>query len=551
MKIYNISIGLNSTILLGSALLISPIAEAQTQAKDTTMNRTVVVEQEYNPDIRDAWKINRLPKVEDPVIVSKKVEYDTTSLPIESLPVTAMKIQTKKEEQKQAEQGYARLGYGNYGNLDARINYLFNLSQRDRLTLFGTMDGMNGQLTKLQHETINQTEEKWDARFYRTQAGTNYLHQFNLLDLDISAKWQQENFNYGSNLMESGASDKQAYTSGEMHIGIESKDETLPLQFSAETNFLIFNKKYSVSGASAKENIVQTKANVAGKIDDQSKVNISMQMDNLFYSSQFENYTSLQLNPYYEFKNDNWQLHLGAHTDLAFNYGKSVRVAPDIAVNYLFADSYILYASATGGKMINDFRRMEQIHPYSNPEIRMSDSYEQLNATIGMKSSPFTGFWFNLYGGYKTVADDISPTYNGMITFTQGKTKSLLAGLKLSYQYKNLFDVSAEGCAYHWDKTDEDLLLIQKPAFNLKLNANTQVTSKLNLKIGYDYTRRTSVAEATMPTISNLTMGGYYALSQHISIYAKVENLLNKKLEYYYSYPAERINFIGGLSFHF
>ena len=34
-----------------------------TQPKDTTMNRTVVVEQEYNPDILDASKVNVLPKV--------------------------------------------------------------------------------------------------------------------------------------------------------------------------------------------------------------------------------------------------------------------------------------------------------------------------------------------------------------------------------------------------------------------------------------------------------------------------------------------------------
>lgn len=37
-------------------------AQAQTQPQDTTMNRTVVVEQEYNPDIMDASKVNVLPR---------------------------------------------------------------------------------------------------------------------------------------------------------------------------------------------------------------------------------------------------------------------------------------------------------------------------------------------------------------------------------------------------------------------------------------------------------------------------------------------------------
>ena len=41
-----------------------------TQPKDTTMNRTVVVEQEYNPDILDASKVNVLPKVEEPTVTT-------------------------------------------------------------------------------------------------------------------------------------------------------------------------------------------------------------------------------------------------------------------------------------------------------------------------------------------------------------------------------------------------------------------------------------------------------------------------------------------------
>ena len=52
-------------ILAGTMLVsLSLGAQAQTQPQDTTMNRTVVVEQEYNPDIMDASKVNVLPKVE-------------------------------------------------------------------------------------------------------------------------------------------------------------------------------------------------------------------------------------------------------------------------------------------------------------------------------------------------------------------------------------------------------------------------------------------------------------------------------------------------------
>ena len=66
-------------ILAGTMLVsLSLGAQAQTQPQDTTMNRTVVVEQEYNPDIMDASKVNVLPRVEPPTVSKKAVEYDAT-----------------------------------------------------------------------------------------------------------------------------------------------------------------------------------------------------------------------------------------------------------------------------------------------------------------------------------------------------------------------------------------------------------------------------------------------------------------------------------------
>ena len=64
-------------IIGGLALAMSMPSSLQaqtTQPKDTTMTRTVVVEQEYNPDIMDASKVNVLPKVEEPTVSKKEVE---------------------------------------------------------------------------------------------------------------------------------------------------------------------------------------------------------------------------------------------------------------------------------------------------------------------------------------------------------------------------------------------------------------------------------------------------------------------------------------------
>lgn len=108
-------------------------AQAQTQPQDTTMNRTVVVEQEYNPDIMDASKVNVLPRATS-YRQQKAVEYDATLMPATHIPAGIMQAYTGKETQAKALPGYVRLGYGNYGNLDVRANYLFSLSPKTAST---------------------------------------------------------------------------------------------------------------------------------------------------------------------------------------------------------------------------------------------------------------------------------------------------------------------------------------------------------------------------------------------------------------------------------
>ena len=83
-------------------------------------------------------------------------------------------------------------------------------------------------------------------------------------------------------------------------------------------------------------------------------------MNNYFYNNDsIDNYTTADFNPYYEFNGDSWRLRLGAHMDFAFGFGKSVNIAPDVNLAYVFSDSYLFYATATGGRLANDFNRME------------------------------------------------------------------------------------------------------------------------------------------------------------------------------------------------
>ena len=244
-------------ILAGMALTIaSSAAVAQTQAKDTTVNRTVIVEQEYNPDIMDASKINVLPQVEQPAASKKEVEYDATLAPAGNIPAGIMQVYGGKETQAKPHPGYVRLGHGNYGNLDVHANYLFALSDKDRLNLMFKMDGMNGKLK------MPDNEDKWGSYYYRTNASVGYTHTFDKVDMDIAGKFGLSNFNF----LPGSVRNKQKFTSGNVHFGVKSTTDDFILRFRAETNLLFYERQQDFGCNGINETIIRTQAETVGNI---------------------------------------------------------------------------------------------------------------------------------------------------------------------------------------------------------------------------------------------------------------------------------------------
>lgn len=547
------------------ATLMPFALQAQTQQpKDTTMTRTVVVEQEYNPNIMDASKVNVLPKVEEPAVVKKKAEYAVTPLPATTIPMGMMNPYLISKMQPNATPGYIRAGYGNYGNLDVFANYLFRLSDKDKLNVRFQMDGMDGEL--------DMPEEKltWDAYYYRTRANIDYTHQFSRIDFNLAANFGLSNFNLAP--YEPG---KQKFTEGDFHIGLKSTDESYPVQFKAETNLMMYNRQNNntlLFSDALGETQIHTKGVVSGTISDEQTINIGADIRNIFYTKDFktedlpvyEDRTTLALNPYYELNNDSWRLHIGANVDFSFGAGKTLRVSPDVTAQYVFSDSYVLYAQATGGKMVNDLRRLERISPYLLPLGTIHDTYEQLNAAIGFKASPCTGLWLNLYGGYQDLKDDAfqmqqadEETVDGETAYYQfqdlGFTNShnVYAGLKISYDYKDIFAFAIDGTYRNWDAKEEYALLL-KPAYELKFDATLRPVKGLGIHLGYNYAGREEIKDlGKLSAINNLYAGAEYNVFKGVSVYARLNNLLNQEYQYYLGYPTEGFNFLGGLSFRF
>lgn len=549
--------------ILGAAFLGFGLnAVAQINPNDTTLNRTVVVEKEYNPIIQGASKVNVLPKVEEPVVIAKQVEYALVPVMAGSVPVALIKPMVAKEFEDLFKSGYLRFGYGSHGNLDARAHYTASLSSKDKLGIDFQMGGIDGKV-----ETPFATD-KWTSRYYKTRGGLDYTHQFDILDLNVFGGVDVHNFNLfnvegikiGEDPFEFYAP-RQNFTKFNGGIRVKSTDDDVRVRYEVGAQYSSYGRKSDILASDIRESLIETDAKLAMDLNTENTVGLDLAMVNrLVNDDAIDNTTTVNINPYYGLNLDSWKLRLGANVDLGFGYGESFLVSPDIDVQYMFADTYVLYAKAKGGRINSTFQRFETVSPYTFVLGNNRDTYELINASLGFKASPIPGLWINLYGGYQKLKDDLYQSVlhpdAPLTSFGNENTDNFYGGADLSYNYKNRVELGVSAIGRKWTaKDDNDVALLFKPKMEVNANILVRPVNPLSIALGYKFIARedisTWVNKVEIENVNNLSITATYAILKNLRVYGLVDNLLNKKQQYYYGYLTPGTNFIAGLSFQF
>lgn len=552
-------------IIICAGICAATTLAAQEQAKDSTLNRTVVVENQYNPEVMDAFKVNILPKVEEPAVAKQEINYAAGIHPFAAWEVNPMKPFNPEMRQENAHRGYARISYGNRNNTDVKGSYLWDITKRDRLGVMASLYGMYGDISNL------TGTQDWKSRFYRTDAALDYTHDFRKVSLKIGGDFASQVFNYmpastDLNQDTPTTTGRQHYTLGEGYVCVASQEGQLPVEFALQSGFRSFNRKYDIYGlASGAEKIIHTSGFIAGNINEEQQVGVGLVMDNLMYDAALKNYTLVQLNPYYTIKNDDVSLRLGAHVDVQAGHDGGVNFAPDVKLAYTFADSYVIYVQALGGSRLNDFRTLNDMSPYWAQLSQLRTSSTPLDAGIGLKASPVSGLGFHLYGGYRitknelfslpgiesfALADATHYTYNFLL---QDKAKVGYGGASISYAYKDWIDFTLQGTYYGWNTdSDNELLLALKPEFAVGFYARSRIMKDLHIALDYRYEGRKDIAgQSITDPINSLSVSAEYELLNRITVFARLNNLLNKNYITETGYPVQGFNVMAGISVRF
>ena len=541
-------------IAMIAGLGMMALTAAYAQQNNTELERTVVVENQYNPTVMDASKINVLPKVEEPSVPKSNIDYVTSLRPVGAWNYQSIGLMPREQVADAIYRGWFRAGYGTHGNVDVKAGYEGYVGSKDRLGVAASLDGWNGELAGL-------NEEDWTSRLYDTRLGLDYRHSFRKTDLALGGYYRSQVFNYLYPLLADAPAGKQHQTMANAHVGLASTDQDMIVQFSGEIGMNYFKQKYPAGVEAGSETNFYAKGDVLTPFLGQS-FGLALDLNTYSYAmGEMKNNTSLEMNPYYKMEYGDWRFRVGAHLDWWSGAENQMNVSPDLNVELNFLDSYVLYAQAGGGRENKSLMELTDVTPYwALAQPYLLPTYVTLDAQLGLKASPANGWWFNLTGGYQMREDDLFfgvADEKGMTAaFAQADSKVAYGAAELKYDYKDLFDCTLKTTYYHWDLSKpkeqdgqvKQITLALKPELEVNAEVGMKPLSGLRVNVGYEYVKR---CEGLYDPISNLYLGADYALLKNLSVYGQIRNLMNKEYVRADAYPAQKMNALVGLSLRF
>lgn len=584
MKTYTIKL-FTTVVLLGMAI--------HTNAQEgSNVNREMTLEREYDPSVQDANKVNTLPEIKDPEIQKMPIDYVTLTFPtapdkeVSILP--SGNILTDIEYNKRG--GYINFGGGTHMNINGDFGYHILSTSKDKLNLYFSHRSTNGNIKYLQNET------KVKAKAYDNIGGVNYKHIFDKAIFKAGGKFGYSAFNYygqpvispiSSVMIPYDIKTKQNAQTVQVYTGVEAKEEAA-IGYLFDFDYTNFSYKYGIGKPAdgPTEHAIGVKGGFSAEVsaDHRFGVDAGVRYFNYNtpdeqtsssgisrYESIFENYAEITASPYYRITGSNWNVRLGANLMYITGDDDKFMITPNVDINAEIAEKTEFYVSATGKVQSNSLYELSQINRYSNPSVATAPTQHWLNSVIGIKSGIAPGFWFDFFGGYNIMKNDVLFVPNsiyyendfGNYSNTLAKTdiNHFFVGAGLKFYYQKLLDFSLKGVYNNWDvsrdETEEALELeaFGRPKVEFSIGLTLRPVKNASLALDYYIaTDRYALVENTkmkLDNINELNATATYAINDTFGAYVKLNNLLFQRYEWFYGYPLQKFNAMVGINVNF
>ena len=278
----------------------------------------------------------------------------------------------------------------------------------------------------------------------------------------------------------------------------------------------------------------------------------------------------MKVNPYFEMGDEFFKLHLGVRLDgvnRIQDRDKFLAVYPDVNGSlYVLNKKLEFYAGLNGGRELLTYTKIINENPYAGCDYGLRASNVKLGFDGGVRTNIAEVVDLHFGVRYRHTDNDplyvsdylhsvipqpeSGPIYNAFRpVYDETQRVSVLADVRMKLRNGFTGDL---GFAYnHYDLVTYQYAWY-RPSLEGKVKLAYDINEKLSLNTSFLYLGgRYATPSTKLKDVYDLSLGADYRFNDQLSVFAKLDNVLNQKYQLYYGYPVEGIQFFGGLKMTF
>ena len=495
----------------GIALFVSTSLSAQT---DSTLQRSVTVERDFQPTIQAAGKVSTKPAIVETKMDPTPVEYsEYTATVAPGTSFNPLLSQPTRFEPGKKYNGYIT---GALGHPNTLFDFGYHLDDNKKSIL----------------DVYAHHKAEWGlATLSKTKIGLNFTHTFSKCDLYFGVNggniyYHKYGHFYDYSLASPGMwemnktvypkpytwtdKDKTALWTAEAYLGVKSNPKE-DFQYKVQTGYMIFAKAGAVS-----EHQIRTKAAFDWHAEEHHfGANLYVQNNFLqindalgIADSLYHNRHNFRIEPYYAFEGRRLRIHVGVNLDLNIGRGQllsgseNIAFAPSPHINLeaqVAKEWLTIYADVIGNQSMGTLQNFMEENRYRLIHAGIVEphyaSYTPVDAEVGFHIRPYRDLLLEIHGGYAYMMNqDVWVANTNAATFTyKSLNKAMMAGDfsylhttyqrgkiggQLNYHYRDIVRINVDGDYYIWKG---DMTVYDRPNWELGVRVDGRIDKHWSL----------------------------------------------------------------------
>ncbi|NRB83683.1 MAG: TonB-dependent receptor [Winogradskyella sp.] len=565
------------TIFLISTCIL---LEAQERTKDTIDDQVVNVVKPYTPTISDAFKIKDTPKLNDSNMVKKKgVKYNIFSIPVASTftPAKGKAANVDKAKPVKLYDNYASVGVGSYTTLLGEVYLNHALSNTENVGGYFSHHSSSGGIQDV----------RLDTNFSKTGLNAHYSQKLRDFSWKIDGGFDLMTYNwYGL----AGALDDDTSA---MAVDPTHTFNTFYLGGKLKFDDAIINdgsvrfRRFGDNQNSGENRFV---ANTGFDVPIQGEtINTEFYIDYIggSFDRDFNNTGEIRygnitfgLSPSYQLKQDDLTVDLGVSlvflNDTEFNDNKFF-IYPNFEASYRLVDEILIaYGGIKGELQQNSYYDFATENPFVSPTLTIAPTDQRYNGFIGLKGKLSNNVSYNIKGNY--YAEENKPLFKANdaqtfatedyqfgnsfgVVYDDIKTFSVAGELNININRNFTLGFKGEYFNYNTDTQAEAWNL---PDVTGSIFMDVQISEKWfagasAFYVGERKDQQSLVGVLVTPDPTPIALDSYfdanahlgYKINDQLSVFAKVNNMLNQDYQRYLNFPVQGIQALAGATYQF